>query len=374
MNINNMFDFSNKSIRVNNTVMCIYELAFYITIVAINDDNLTYNYYSDEWLYLINYNYPNAGFYNFFVEKYNHLITEIHSNDVVYYDKHVVSLLTTFCRGSVHGYSGFWYSLITYINNIENYDELDIIMYKDCDAGMLSIVNHLCNVGVIIKPIIFLEKNVKYKFSSITYIVNDYHVFNGELEKMVTTFITQFFVSHFVVDAQSNRSKPYISTPPPLSGESRSILNGNWCKKYNIIDPLYEKKNHNICIIKSDKSNTNISYNGIFNDAVVEKFCNQYNIYRLFPSNEIELINLIYNCKILILNYGSTFFKNYVYISDICEKIIVVVNGDGYINDYNYLSSITSNKYQGIIYKKYKNAYIKYIIVNNDLPFDPFEY
>ena len=167
MNINNMFDFSNKSIRVNNTVMCIYELAFYITIVAINGDNLTYNYYSDEWLYLINYNYPNAGFYNFFVEKYNHLIREIHSNDVVYYDKHVVSLLTTFCRGSVHGYSGFWYSIITYINNIENYDELDIIMYKDCDAGMLSIVNHLCNVGVIIKPIIFLEKNVKYKFSSI---------------------------------------------------------------------------------------------------------------------------------------------------------------------------------------------------------------
>ena len=75
----------------------------------------------------------------------------------------------------------------------------------------------------------------------------------------------------------------------------------------------------------------------------------------------------------MILNYGSTFFKNYVYISDICEKIIVVVNGDGYINDYNYLSSITSNKYQGIIYKKYKNAEIKYIIVNNDLPFDPFE-
>jgi hypothetical protein len=86
----------------------------------------------------------------------------------------------------------------------------------------------------------------------------------------------------------------------------------------------------------------------------------------------MKLINKIYKCKILVLNYGSTFFKNYVYISSSCEKIIVIINGDEYKNDYLHLSSIIPSKYQGIIHKKYKNAQFHYIIVNNHLNFDPF--
>jgi hypothetical protein len=196
-----------------------------------------------------------------------------------------------------------------------------------------KIRTNLDSINKISTTPIFLDKNIIYKFNSVTYIENEHHVFNGRLENMVTECI----------------------------------------EKYSIINNTLYNIQNNICIIKSNTSNTNISNNGIFDNKIVDEFCNKYNIYRIFPKNEIQLINLIYNCKILILNYGSTFFKNYVYISDICEKIIVIVNGDGYINDYNYLNSITSNKYQGIIYKKYKNAEIKYVIVNNnELNFDPY--
>jgi len=304
--------------------MYIQEFEFWISILSINSDK-TFNKYSDEWLYLINYNYPNY-YYDFFVNQYNTISNQL-NEDMIQYDD-VIQLMTTFSKGTVHGYSGFYYTLITYLNNIELYKNLDIILYKDCDYGMLSIINHLCNLGIIKNKIIFLEKNVKYRFKSVTYIENQHHVFNGNLENMVNEFI----------------------------------------KKYIVNDKVEEKTK--FCILKSNTSLTNISNNGIFDNDVVENFCNKYDITRLLPMNEIELINSIYKCKCLIINYGSTFFKNYVYISDLCEKIIVVVNGEHYKNDYFNLSSIIPNKYQGIIYKKYKNAEIIYVVVDNKLDFD----
>jgi hypothetical protein len=302
--------------------------------MSINLDNLTYNYYSDEFIYLLNFYYPHHHYYNFFVNKYNYIISSNLQNleDITYFDKDVVSLMTTFSKGSLHGFSGFYYIYITYLNNFENYKDKDIIIYKDIEPGFLSILNYLRNTRAINTNIIYLEKEKKYKFKSVTYIPNKFHVFKPELENMVDCFIEKYKII------------------------------GN---KNNI--------NQKICIIKSDISNTNISGNGIFNNNIVEQFCNKYNIRRIFPKDEIELINLIYSCKILILSYGSTFFKNYIYISDSCEKIIVIIKGDCYINDYKNLCkpSPSLHQFQGNIYNKYKNAVIKYIFVDNDLKFDP---
>jgi hypothetical protein len=328
MNLNNLFDFSNKLLTIDNTFICIYEYDFYICILSINSVNFTYNYYSDEWLYLINYNYPYGGYYQFFVNNYNNIVSNINNfADILYLDKDVISLMTTFSRGAVHGYSGFYYTLITYLNNFENYKDKDIIMYKNSENGMLTIMQHLCNVGVITANIIYLEKDTKYKFKSVTYIPNKFHVFKPELELMVDNFIKTY-----------------------------KIING--------ITNHYEK----ICIIKTKKESSSL---GIINNETVEKYCNKYNIHRIIPNNEIDKINLIYNCKILILSYGSCFFLNYVYISELCEKIIVVIQGAGQIDDYNHLNSITTSHFQGNIYHKYKNAIIKYVIVNNELDVDP---
>ena len=124
MNINNLFDFSSKSLKCNNQILYITEHAFYISILSINDITHKYNYYADEWLYLINYNYPNSGYYNFFVNNYNNIIAQINDNDIIFYNKNVISMINTFCKGSVHGYSSFWYTLITYLNNIEKYNNV----------------------------------------------------------------------------------------------------------------------------------------------------------------------------------------------------------------------------------------------------------
>uniref|UniRef100_A0A6C0KWN1 Glycosyltransferase family 61 protein n=1 Tax=viral metagenome TaxID=1070528 RepID=A0A6C0KWN1_9ZZZZ len=333
MNINNLFELTNKLLTVKNTFICIYEFGFFISIFSMNIDNFICNYYSDEWLYLINYNYPHNSYYQFYVDNYNCNVSNINNfKDIIYFDKDVISLMNTFSRGSIHGYSSFYYTLITYLNNFDNYKDKDIILYKDTQLGMLSVINYLCNIGIITANIIYLEKNTKYKFKSVTYIPNHFHVFQPELENMVDCFI----------------------------------------KKYNIINNKNKNKNENekICIIKSSISEF-ITNDGVFDNNIVEQFCNKYNIVRIFPNDEIELINLIHNCKILIINYGSTFFKNYVYISDLCEKIIVIVYGNTYINDYNYLNSIHTNNFQGNIYKKYKNATITYLTVDNNLNINP---
>ena len=328
MNIGNIFDFTDKTLISRDCIMQIREFEWFLSIMSIDSNNSKCSYYSDEWLYLINANYPNAGAYYSLVNQYNNILGKVAD---INYNNHVVSLITTFSRGSVHGYSGFWYTLLTYLDNIELYKGLDIIIYKDCDKGMMSIIDHLCNIGVITNRIIYLEKNVIYKFNSVTYIENKYHVFRDELEKRVTAFIEKYIII----------------------GESR--------------------KNKNLCILKTNASGTNITNNGVLDNVLVDTFCNTYSIDRMFPSNEIELINSIYKCKTVVLNYGSTFFKNYVYISESCERIIVIINGPVYINDYLHLSSIIPSKTQGIIYRKYKNAEIKYVIVNNELNFDPFK-
>jgi len=313
---------------------------FWISVLSINVNDYKINYYANEWLYLINFYYPIYGEYSHIVNNYNNIINQVKNNDaIIYYNNNVISLITTFAKGSVHGYSGFFYTLITYLNDYELYKDLDIILYKETDSGMLSIINHLYDLGIINNNIIFLEKNVKYQFDSVTYIENHNHVFNGELETMVTNFILKYIINESL---------------------------------YYKINDKFLYKNNNFCILKSEISSTNISNNGILKNENVNKFCDKYNINRLFPSNEIELINSIYNSKILILNYGSTFFKNYVYISESCEKIIIIVYGPGYTNDYNNLSNITPSKYQGIIYKKYKNAEIKYILDDGELDFDPY--
>jgi capsular polysaccharide biosynthesis protein len=76
--------------------------------------------------------------------------------------------------------------------------------------------------------------------------------------------------------------------------------------------------------------------------------------------NEIELINILNKSRIFVTSWGTSFFKNYIYVSDKCEKIIVMVTPD-FMGQYN--SHLTRN----VLPKKHKNASILYHIVNTDL-------
>jgi hypothetical protein len=131
----------------------------------------------------------------------------------------------------------------------------------------------------------------------------------------------------------------------------------------NVFSNNTENSNR-VALIKSNIT-CNVTTNGCFDNIEVTYFCKKNNLKIINSLNEIELINQINNCELLIVSYGSSFFKNFVYISEKCKNVIVLINGDVYINDYIELSNDIPTKYKGIIFNKYKNAEFKYVISNN---------
>jgi len=347
-----MFNLLNKDLTIPNCFLYTYNVGFWISIISINLSTSNYiNYYSNEWLYLIkdlhynNSNNRHTKDYNDLMVAYSHLKNEYNyitstnvGNDIIYVDEDVVQFFTTFSKGTVHGFSGFYYIIIEYLHNIHKYIDLKILFYKDSQQGILDIFNYLCEIKLIDKnKIIYIENNKKYIFKSITHIPNKYHGFIGNLIKSCDVFIQKYLLRTNII----------------------SITN-----------------NENLCLLKTNNTN-NSTQDGIFNQDIVNNFCKMYNIFKIEQMNELNLIHTIYNCKLLIINFGSAFFKNFIYISDKCEKIIVVVNGSHYTSEYYQHTLVlpsTSDEEDFVwpLLYKYKNATIQYICLDNHLNFNPF--
>ena len=361
---NNLLTSCRETLKSENTIIYITNYEFWLCILSMSiidhpNQIFTINKYSDEWLYLIDYNYPN-NYYQNVINVYNNVQQIIMSApmSIIYINEHVIQLFTTFSRGAVHGYSGFYYTIIVYINNIKHYKYLKLLLYKDSDKGILDIVHHLCNINVINPDnIIYVEKEKMYHFLSVTYIKNEYHVFNGELLSMMDDFIHNYIPPVLSLPRFNNICILKTNETQNIKGRSGQTLFGR-------IPNNIPENDVGVC--------RNITQDGSLDIHIVNDFCMKHNIENCTQMGEIEVIQTIQNCKTLIIHYGSKFFKNFVYISDKCEKIIVIVNGSTYINDYNHLSSIIPTKYQGIIMKKYKNADIKYVMANANMDFDPY--
>jgi hypothetical protein len=338
LDINNLYLYSTSSMISQNCLLYIseYNIAT-LNIFCINNNNKYIYKYANEYLYLINYSYPNNFYYYNYINIYN---TIIHDNmkQVININENVLQLFTTFSRGSVHGFSGFYYTLIEYITNFNKYKDLKLLFYKESDNGMLDIINFLCEKNIIDKSrIIYIEKNTYYEFLSITFIPNNFHCFVEELIPIVNKFIENYLITE----------KSYVKD--------------------------------NICLLKT-KNTTHFSSAGLFTISAVDNFTKKYSFNKINTDNEIELINRIYNCSILLISYGSCFFKNFIYISEKCKKVIVLIKGNSELNDIHYITDYknlceTNSPYQGTILKKYKNADFIYKIIDNDdeLNFNPFE-
>lgn len=335
IDINNICSIFSHVMTTSKCLLHICDYDWFSDIFCINVDNNCIYKYANEWLYLINdFNINNKGYnsmsLNNYINIYNAII-KYNTKQIIHINENGLQLFTTFSRGSVHGFSGFYYTIIEYLTNFDKYKDLKLIIYKETQNGMLDIINFLCEKNIIDKSkIIYIEKNTYYTFLSITFIPNCFHVFYKELIPNVDTFIKKYLVSE-------------------------------------ILDI-----NENICLLKIENNGSYISSAGLFKLNIVEDFSKKYSFDIINTHNEIELINRIYNCSILVISYGSTFFKNFIYISEKCKKVIVIVK-DSYIDDYKRLCEISVE--QAIIVKKYKNADFIYKIIDNDdeLNFNPFE-
>jgi hypothetical protein len=275
--------------------------------------------YSNEWLYLISV--------YFIPEKLNGIYSKLlHYHKVIFeknvdkqINKRVIPFITSFSTGTVHGYSGIYYILFEYINNYEKYKEYDIIVYKDSQKGILDIINNAIeNKYINEEKVIFISHDTIYLFDEIYIIPNKNHSY--------------FPPSKFTLDIND-----YISK--------------------NIILKSY---NHNygdkIALLKTSITENN-TQSGILShmEAVTLTSKSGYTLLDLNRINdEIKLINIIHDCTVFLTSWGTAFMKNYVYISNKCKKIIVLIIGDDYKNQYNHHLKTNSLGY------KFKNAIIEY--------------
>jgi len=335
ININNIFNYCDNSNECRDVLFLIGKsYGNSMLNIAINNSNNYIYKYSNEWLYLINNYYPESSYYNELISLYNFIINK---KNILIINENVISFITSFSLGTVHGYSGLFYIINEYLKNIDKFANHKIIIYKNSQNGILNIIQHLINRGAINKKnIIFIEKNVIYHFTSIFFIPNKYHIFDIELGNEVSNIINKYI------------------TP--------DLNNLEYMKSLNLPDKL-EK----ILIIKGNNS-INLTSDGIFLNTHINNFKNKWDLTHIEPGfiHEIHTIHIIQKCSIFVVSWGTSFMKNFIYISDNCKKIIVLIlENSNFHKQYN-------NSINNLI-KKFKNADIIYKIINNELNFNLYD-
>ena len=323
MNLDNLFNYCITSDETQNKsiyfVGNVYGNSLF-TIAVDTYNNKMYSY-SNEWLYLLKVYYPSCT-YNNLISQYNSITSKQINNS--YEHLNVIPFITSFSNGTAHGYSGLFFMLNNYINNYDVYKNYKILVYENSQQGILDIINHFLNKNIIHKEqVIYISSNIQYLFNSIKFIPNYWHSYPKNLDLEL--------LNKYIID---------VNTYLPL-------------------------QNKNLCIIKSSISN-NITPNGVVDNSTIEIFCNKNNLYLIEPTkiNEIELINKLNDCKLFITSWGTSFFKNFIYLSEKCEKVIVFIIGDAFTTEFN-----NTNKHNDLILK-YKNASISYHFVDTNLNID----
>ena len=196
LNIYNLFNYMDESKDGKNVLYYIGDQYSNCSLMlAINAKNNLIYKYSNEWLYLIDFYFYYSisnDLYKQLVQLYHSIINNKKKSLII--DSDVISFINPFSLGTVHGYSGFFNSIIYYINNIELFKDHKIIIYKKTQKGMMDILNHLINKNIIdSKKIIIVDNNILYYFKSVYFIQNKYHIFDKDLPDRVSTeFIDKY--------------------------------------------------------------------------------------------------------------------------------------------------------------------------------------
>ena len=289
--------------------------------LAIDDKNEIINY-SNDWLYLINRNIDDLRILQ------NYIVNNTENSLIIH--ENVIPFITSF-HSSVHAFCGIASILLEYVNNIHNYKDLKIIIYKNLQKGVLDLILYFCDIGFIDNSnIIYIEPNIIYKFDNITIIPNKLH---------------SYFEDITIRDNIINLFEKYIL--------SKNIILQN---KYRT------NSYKNIAILKHSKNCVTSSF-GIVNFDAAYNFTkkNNFELIELLDFNEIQIIQIINNCENIIFSWGTAFMKNFIYISDSCITVTVFIIGNEFINEYNHCIN------HNILVKKFKNAEFIYKILNYDL-------
>ena len=301
----NMYNFCSDAIQTENSTL--YKIGHSVgnSVMTLAIDEVTKKIYkySNEYLHLLSEYYrqsltpqgKHTRHYSDIVKIYQDILLNPYSQiSNEHANKHVVSLATSFSRGTVHGYSGLFCILEKYINQRENFKDYHFLVWEGSQRGLIEIIKEYISKNIIPPDrVIYIKNDVTYRFRSMHLLYNNWHMFP------------------FCVAGHTNFKLNII----------RNILIDH--SKYAI-----DFNHENLCIIKSSES-TNLTGSGIVSAENIREFCSKYNFVNVEPAqtHEIELMNRLYKCKVFVTSWGTAWFKNGVYLSDNCTDVYVLVIG-----------------------------------------------
>lgn len=224
----------------------------------------------------------------------------------------IIPFITNFHTG-VHAYSGIYSMLREYVKNKKYYEDYYIVIYERVQKGILDVIYHFINKS----KIILIKENTVYKFSKIRLIPNSLHSF-------LENHIMSINISDMII----------------------SKIDGDQL--------VYPSK---IAILKTFE-NSITSTMGAIDFNLAKNYCDMNDYVLINPNemDEITLIRYVNNCEEILLSWGSTFMKNFIYLSEKCLNASVFIFGGSFIYEYN--NAIERN----IIVNKYKNCNFTYFV------------
>jgi len=230
-------------------------------------------------------------------------------------EEDVIPIITAFPTG-VHAYVGILSILLNYFDNKVLLQGKKLLLYKNTQAGILEIINHLVSEKKLNESdILYADPEVLYQFKSVTLIPNTLH---------------SYFEDETIRDSISDFVSDYLKEEKPTSLD-------------------------NISILKHFGSGVT-SNMGAIEYEVAKAFSHSMGYWLVEPKEvgELKVINYLSNATRVLFSWGTTFMKNFVYVSDTCTKIDVLVFGSSFRYEYDNAVS------RGILPHTFKNATIHY--------------
>ena len=220
-----------------------------------------------------------------------------------------------------------------------------VIIYKNSQKGILDIIYHIFKIVYykedFKKYIIILDHNVVYNIKEIIFINNKHHSYFNSAT--ITNDSVLHKESAYFRQDVTNILSTYVYPALNTKLYYTKLIN---CTSIN-----------RICIFKS--SNTQNLTNGcIIPFSDIQNFCSKTDTTFVNPSdyNEIDVIGILFYCKIFSTMLNNCFHKNFIYIGNNCTEINVYVFPD-------CMGEYTSAK--SSLITTFKNATINYIIQDN---------
>ena len=204
-------------------------------------------------------------------------------------DAAVVPLVTSFSTGTVHGFTGFWLILMDLVDRRAAGET--ILVYAGSSAGMLEIVRAAAARGLLDGARLrYVERGVTYRCRRLEIVPCEWHSY-WDAPPVVALRLSAFVHRHFV------------DRGAPVPG------------------------NRTVAILKTAAGST---AQGVLCPDRVAAILRKHRAELLDPAalGEIALINALAAATTLVVSWGTTSMKNYVYVGGRCTDIYVYYTAD----------------------------------------------